>query len=309
MYINMVSRNIFKLNENSYALFLYCISLSFSALNDSLMKILKDDGLSDVEVAFWRFFLGTIILACIMCTKRSTFKTQHLFIHFLRSFIFFLATLFWIKGLAVTGVITATVISFCTPIFMLFLSYIVLHEKITFLLCIASLINFLSILFAILFNFNSGLNFDSGSVYLLIASFCFALSDLVTKKFEHLEKNDITMVFYFNIFACFISLAYAYFMEDHLPLENVYNHIGSLFLLGCSANCLLYFLIKAYHHGDASFLSDFKFLEFIFTMLFAYFLLNEHANFEHYVAMVVIVICNIIVFLKEGDKKRNNIKK
>ena len=304
----VVFKNIFSFNKKVLALLLFCISLFFSALNDSIMKILKDYGLSDVEVAFWRFFFGVIILSFVMCTKKETFKTQHLFIHFLRSFIFFLATLFWIKGLASTGVIVATVVSFCTPIFILLLSYIVLHEKITPLLCIASLINFLSIMFAILFNFNSLLDFSAGSLYLFIASFCFALSDLVTKKFNHLEKNDTTMVFYFNIFACCISFIYSYIVGDHLLLSNVYSHIGYLFLLGFSANCLLYFLIKAYHYADASFLSDFKFLEFIFTMLFAHFLLNEHAKFEHYIAMVIIIICNIIVFLKEGNKKRKNIK-
>lgn len=309
MYISMIITNVGNGKDNKvYALILFCISLFFSALNDSLMKILKDDGLSDVEVAFWRFFFGTVILACVMCTKRRTFKTRHLLIHFLRSFIFFLATMFWIKGLAVTGVIVATVISFCTPIFILFLSYIVLHEKITVLLCVASLINFLSILFAIVFNLNSGVEIGSGSIYLFLASFCFALSDLVTKKFEHLEKNDTTMVFYFNMFACLMSFAYSCLCGYRLPLENVYNHIVALFLLGCSANCLSYFLLKAYHYANASFLSDFKFLEFIFTMLFAHFLLNEHANFEHYVAMVVIIICNIIVFLKEGNKRIKRIK-
>ena len=157
-----------------------------------------------------------------------------------------------------------------------------------------SIISFIAIVYTIDLH---SLNFRSASSLLLFSCIFFALSDFLNKKFVNSEP-DMTMVFYFNLFAFLISIPFVLTTFVMPSMRDLFF----TFCLGASANCLLYFLLRAFMLSDASFLSPFRFFEFIFSAFFAYIFFSEIPDYKCYIAMVVIFCCNFFLFMEPREE-------
>lgn len=274
------------------------LSVAVGALNDVFSRYALET-LSPEQVTLLRYFFATLTILPFMVKKREYFKTKNLFVHFIRGSIYYIAVTLWVMGLATTPLSSAVVIGFSSPFFIMLLCYLFLGERVSLRCVCTSIISFLAIIYTIDLH---SLSFGSASSLLLFSCFFFALSDFLNKKFVNSE-SDMTIIFYFNIFAFLVSIPFVittFVMPSMLDLFFT-------FCLGASANCLLYFLLRAFMLADASFLSPFRFFEFIFSSFFAYIFFSEIPDNKCYIAMIVILCCNFFLFME--PREEDNIEK
>ena len=264
------------------------------SFNDVFTKLLSSH-ISSIEIACGRFFFSFILILPFVLRNKQSLKTNKPHVHFLRGVIFFCAISLWGLGLKTTYVSTAALISFSEPFFLLLLSFLLLHEKITVPRFLATMISFLSVLLIVDIR---TLNLGSGVVILLVAEVFFALSDVINK---HCSKNEdhLTMVFYYSLFAFMISGVFTINNFVMPTLEDVFY----FFCLGASSDLFLTLLLNAFALADASFLSPFKYSEFIFSVMFGFVFFREIPTIYSFFVITIIVFCNILLMVYENKKK------
>lgn len=269
------------------------LSVAVGALNDVFSRYALQT-LSPGEVTLLRYFFATLTILPFMLKKREYFRTKNLLVHFIRGFVYYIAATLWVMGIDKTLLSSAVVIGFSSPFFIMLLCYFFLGERVSLRCVCTSIISFLAIVYTIDLH---SLNFRSASSLLLFSCIFFAISDFLNKKFVNSEP-DMTMVFYFNLFAFLISIPFVLTTFVMPSMRDLFF----TFCLGASANCLLYFLLRAFMLSDASFLSPFRFFEFIFSAFFAYIFFSEIPDYKCYIAMVVIFCCNFFLFIEPMEE-------
>lgn len=271
------------------AVFLLLLAEVLCVLNDAFVKLLPR--IPTIEITCGRYFFATLTLLPFIFIDKKTLMTRYLHIHVLRSIVFCSALCLWQVGLKTTIMSSVNLIGSSGPFFLLILSLIFLRERFTFVRFITSLFSFLSVFLIIDFN---ELSFTSGSAVLLFSNVLFAISDVVNKKFAT-KESQLTMVFYFNLVSflvCFVP-TYVVFVVPNV-IELVY-----MVCLGGGASLMLYLCLKSFALADASFLSPFKYSEFVFSVIFGYLLFNEVPHKYSLVAFGIIITCNIYLYMKE----------
>jgi S-adenosylmethionine uptake transporter len=267
-----------------------------SSINDTI-AIYLGCNLSSFEITTLRFFFGTITLCLVMIPKGlSCFKTSNVKIHFIRSVLLFAGISIWISCLNDVPLVLVTLMSFTIPIFFIILAYFLLKEKIGISRLIITVLGFIGIIVAI--NPFSE-NFQNISLLLIIAVICFALLDVVNKKYVSSEST-LNMMFYSALFTLLLSLAPTFFYGFIWPSN---KEIILCFFLGAGANLILYTLLKAFALADATSLSPLRYTELLISALIAYFLFGQIPEHSIYIASLIIVPCNFMLIYYETKKE------
>ena len=285
--------------NTNFKVFLYCaIGFLFGAINNVLYKFLHR--LPSSEIVTFRYFFATLITVSMVRRTTTLYHTRNIFLHFFRGLIV-LGTIFsYVIGFRTTYLSTGTLICAVIPFWAMFFSKIILKEEIKkYRLIILSLI-----LIVVIYSTEiSEINFNSGSIILLLGTVCSGLYDALNKKCTNMDK-PITALLYLNIFAFLISLIIA-IKSMILP---TFEEVFLLFLLGLGSNILTIFLLKALENSDASFISPFRYLEFVYSVILGKIIFNENASYKIYVASLLIVILQIIlVKLEKSDESNVNV--
>ena len=274
----------------------FMFGMFMGACNDVWVRFLTR--IPVTEISCFRFFFSLISLLPFVIRNKNIIKSEHKKIHFVRGVVFFLALTFWELGVKNTQLSTATLIGFSTPFFLLIFSIYPLREKVTIPRILATTISFIMIIGIVDFK---NFSFGSSFVVLLFASLLFSISDLLNKKYSTVD-NHLTAVLYYNIFAFLVSIPFMI----HSFIKPSTIDIIYMFCLGIEANLYSYFLLKAFSTADASFLSPFKYFEFIFSIILGYIFFNEIPTYYNFAVIIVILTVNTLLF--KYEKYKNNKK-
>jgi S-adenosylmethionine uptake transporter len=155
-----------------------------------------------------------------------------------------------------------TIIMSSQPFFFLPMAVIFLREKVDLSRWIAILIGFIGLL----------IMFQPGAEALrlvaivpIAAAILFAMSDVMAKKMVTTE-NTHTMLFYFAVGTTLITLVPAILVWQTPSLYQ----LGMLALLGIGGNLIQVCMIRAFSATEASALSPFRYVEFVFAALFGF---------------------------------------
>ncbi|NRB11014.1 MAG: DMT family transporter [Rickettsiaceae bacterium] len=243
----------------------FILSLVSSSVNDIIQKYVS---LPAYEITFFRFFFGTItLIPFIMYYGIGTLKTSRPTIHFIRGLLLFLAISGWIYGLHIAQVTTATVVSFATPIFVLVLGVFFLSENIIWQRWAVTFIAFGGIFITL----NPlAEQFNPEILVLVFATFAFAVLDIINKRFV-IQESMISMLFYSAIVTAVLAFPFA-LMNWSTPTT---LELMLLFILGASANLILFFILKAFSIIDATACAPYRYLELLFSAIIAYIVFGE----------------------------------
>ncbi|MCE3230909.1 MAG: hypothetical protein K0R52_837 [Alphaproteobacteria bacterium] len=233
-----------------------------SVTNDILMRLLGA-GLDIIQISFFRFFFGMLAVIPLMLSHGSTlFKTSRPWMHFWRAILGVGAIGGACYSVNLMPLSDNTIIMSSQPFFFLPLAVIFLREKVDMSRWIAILIGFIGLL----------IMFQPGAEALRIvalvpitAAILFAMSDVVAKKMVATE-NTHSMLFYFAVGTTLITLVPAILVWQ----TPSWYQLGMLALLGIGGNLIQVCMIRAFSATDASALSPFRYVEFIFAALFGF---------------------------------------
>jgi len=238
-----------------------------SVINDILMRLLGA-GLDVIQIFFFRFFFGMLSVIPLMLSHGSIlFKTSRPWMHFWRALLGVGAIGGACYSVNLLPLSDNTIIMSSQPFFFLPLAVLFLREKVDLTRWIAILIGFIGLL----------IMFQPGAESLrivalvpIIAALLFAMSDVVAKKMVVTESTQC-MLFYFAVGTTLITLIPAILVWK----TPSWYELGMLALLGIGGNLIQVCMIRAFSATEASALSPFRYVEFIFSALFGFLLFAE----------------------------------
>lgn len=272
----------------------FILSLISSALNDVIAKYVGTD-LSAMQVTFLRCFFGFItLIPFVLYQGVDTIKTNHPFVQIIRGVLLFLGIGSWIFSLGIVPVSTATAISFSIPLFVLVFAYFFLDEKIIWQRWTATIIGFVGIIFTL--NIHES-DFNYQSLILVFAAIAFASLDIINKKFI-VKESMLCMLFYSALITTLLSSAPA-LAEWHNP---TIFQLFLLFMLGCSSNLILFFLLKAFSLVDATAVAPYRYLELAISGAGAYLVFEEVPHVSTLYGVAILVPTTLFIAWSEAKK-------
>lgn len=271
-----------------YGIFWFFISLLVGVINDAIVKHLGQV-IPPFEIAFFRFLFATLsLLPALLISGFGLFKTSSISIHMLRGVLLCGAMFLWCLGVSNVKIVSATVMTFTIPIFVLIMAPLVLKEKVSLKLWGATLCCFIGIL--LFLDPGSRISFVFTSI-MLLSAFLFAVLDIINKKFVSSESM-MSMLFYSNLFTTIISFS-SFFMGDWVMLSN--QQIFFLAILGLGANAVLYCILKAFTYVSASSLAPYRYLELIISFGVGYFVFEELPDARLWLSSTIIIASTLYI--------------
>lgn len=285
-------------------IFWIIISSFFSNLGDISIRLVSDH-MPAMQIAFFRFFFGVIILLPIMLYKGKTaFVIKNKSWHMLRILVSFGAIACWIYGTSQTSLPAVTTISFTCPILILPLAYIFLREKSDWRRVLSVLIGFLGVLIIAFFEQSSSTKthsicfFHPGIVFLFVGAVLFALSDILNKKMLASESL-FSLLFYFCLGSLLIGIIPALLVWQ--PVANL--DLPYLLLSGAAGVCLLYCILKATNAADLASVMPYKYFELVFSIVMSYILFKEIIRVPTIIGALLIIPSSLLIAYYELTKK------
>ncbi|MFV0473994.1 MAG: DMT family transporter [Pikeienuella sp.] len=150
-----------------------------------------------VEIAFFRNFLGLVVLSPIFLRRGLTpFRTRRIGLHALRGVINICAMLMFFVALSVAPLAKVTALNFAAPIFAAILSALILREKIRARRWLAIVFGFLGMLTIIRPGF---VEVDAGSLLAIAAALLWGIAVILIKILSRTESS-VTIVVWMGVF-------------------------------------------------------------------------------------------------------------
>ncbi len=280
-----------KLKTYFIAVSWFILSLVSSSINDVISKY-SGAGLHAYEITFFRFLFGSLTLVpFIMYYGVSTLKTSRPMVHVLRGIILFLGMAGWTYGLSIAPVTTATVVSFTIPIFVLVLGTFFLSEKIIWQRWVVTIVAFIGLVITLN---PSSEDFNPKVLIFVISALGFAVLDIINKKFV-IKETMISMLFYSAIITTLIAFPCA-LAEWQTPS---FNELLLLFVLGASANLILFFILKAFSMADATALAPYRYIELVVSAIVAYIVFKEIPSETTLFGALVVIPSTLFIIYSE----------
>lgn len=277
----------------------FILSLLISSVNDVITKY-SGHRLHSYEITFFRFAFGTITLIPFICYYGiNTLKTSRPLVHFSRGVILFLGMAGWAYGLTIAPVTTGTVVTFTIPIFVLILGVFFLSEHILWQRWLVTIVAFIGLVITL---DPKAEDFNPEVLVFVAAAVGFAILDIINKRFV-VKESMISMLFYGGLITA--ALAYPFAMQNWTTPTT--QELALLFLLGMNANIMLFFILKAFSHADATAVAPYRYLELITSACGAYVVFGEiPSEATFYGALIIIPSTLFIIYSekKEISKKR-----
>ncbi|MBV2145686.1 MAG: DMT family transporter, partial [Wolbachia endosymbiont of Pissodes strobi] len=252
----------YRLRAYLFGVIWFILSLLSSVANDTISKYLSLH-LQSFEIIFFRFLFTTITLVPFMFYYGiEAFKTSQISIQITRGALLFCGMVLWTYGLSTFPIVTATIISFSIPLFVIFLAIPLLNENIIWQRWIVTIIGFVGI--AITIKAHSE-DFNPKILIFIVSALIFAILDILNKKLV-IKESVISMLFYSALMTTVFSTPPLLFYW-HMPslLELVL-----LLILGINSNLILLFMLKAFTLTDATALAPYRYIELIISAIVAY---------------------------------------
>ncbi|KJV56154.1 DMT family transporter [Orientia tsutsugamushi] len=279
------------LNNYLKGILWFFLALLCSVLNDIISKKIGLS-LSAAQISFLRSFGSTLaLIPFILFTGIKTLKSKTLKIHFLRGILLFCSLSTWVYGLTITSVASVTIISFSIPLITLILANLVLNEDVKWYRWVATILGFIGVIIAIP---TTKTIFDIRILVLFLSAFIFAILDIINKKFVNSESM-LSMLFYSAFFTTIVALPFAYYSWK--PLN--YTYWPLIFILGCSANLILYFLLKAFSLVDSSAVAPYRYIELILSAIAGFLYFNETVSYYIGFGGAILIFSTTFIFYTE----------
>lgn len=272
----------------------FVLSLISSSLNDVISKY-AGMRLHSYEITFFRFMFGTMtLLPFVLYYGVDTLKTSRPTVHFMRGLLLFIGIAGWTHGLSLAPVTTATVVSFTIPIFVLVLGVFFLSEHIIWQRWLVTIVAFLGLVVTLN---PSSEEFNPEVMIFVAAAVCFAILDIINKKFV-IQESMISMLFYSAIVTAILAFPFALQQWITPTMEE----LVLLFVLGASANLILFFLLKAFAVADATALAPYRYFELVVSAIVAYIVFREIPSQATILGSIVVIPSTLFIIYSERKK-------
>ncbi|WP_375315857.1 DMT family transporter [Wolbachia endosymbiont (group A) of Colletes cunicularius] len=290
----------YRLRAYLFGVIWFILSLFSSVANDTISKYLSLH-LQSFEIIFFRFLFTTITLVPFMFYYGiEAFKTSQISIQITRGALLFCGMVLWTYGLSIFPIVTATIISFSIPLFVILLAIHLLNENIIWQRWIVTIIGFVGIVITTKAHSE---DFNPQILIFIVSALIFAILDILNKKLV-IKESVISMLFYSALTTTIFSTPPLLFYW-HMPslLELIL-----LLILGINSNLILLFMLKAFTLTDATALAPYRYIELIISAIVTCVIFNELPDKSALYGTLILIPSTLFIVYSEGKAiKKNNV--
>lgn len=224
-------------------------------------------------------------------------RTRRLPMQLTRGLVMLLSSFMFVSALRVLPLADATAINYSTPVLVILLAVVFLHERMTLargLFVVAGIAGMLLIV-------QPGSEvFQGGSLYAIGGACCYGTYQILTRKLA--GENPRVLLFYPALMGTIVmtALAPAFNWPEHMPWQHV-----ALIVLGGLLGTLGHFLfILAFQHGPASALTPFTYMQLVWATLLGWFVYGDFPDALTLVGMAIIAVSGLLITLHERRRAR-----
>jgi len=249
---------------------------------------------------FSRALFGLIPIFFLIPKNRlkNFYKTEHISLHFHRSFWGSIAMYAIFVGIRNLGLAEVTSMAFSGPIWVVIFSILFLGEKIKAKRWIAVGLGFVGVLVISKPGFDN-LNFYY--IYPVIFTLGFASVSIFIRKLTLVNEPIYLIAFYFSICSGVMGLLTLPFGGWIFP--SIYELI-LLFLIGLFGSIANLLLTQSYKLAEVSLTTPLKYLSLVFAIIFGFYFFNESPTIYTLSGAGLIVISSAIIFVREHQLKK-----
>jgi len=234
--------------------------------NDGIMKFLGGS-MTASQIVFMRFSCAGLVLLPLLAWKPEGFRTSRLWMHGVRGALLALGIGLWCVGLQMLPFASAVVVNNTMPFFKMLFAKVLLGEHVGKERWLASVGGFIGCM--IVFN-PTAATFKPQSLFLILSAMCFAMLDIMNKKWS-VSEPLVSTLFYGSLATALLSAPLA--LRSWTPLA--LPQLGLFALLGCGANLLLFCLIRSFRYVDASATCPYRYTEFVLSAIAGFLIFGE----------------------------------
>lgn len=278
----------------------FILSLLSSVVNDTISKCLGLH-LQSFEIIFFRFLFSTItLIPFIFYYGIRVCKTSRISIQITRGALLFCGMTLWTYGLTICPIVTATIIGFSIPLFVMLLAIPLLEENIIWQRWVVAVIGFIGI--AITTKAYSE-DFNPKILIFIVSALIFATLDVLNKKL--VMKESIVSILFYSALTTTIFSTPSLLFYWHMPSL---SELILLLILGISSNLMLFFMLKAFALTDATALAPYRYIELIISAIVTYVIFNELPDKSALYGTLILIPSTLFIAYSEGKAiKKNNV--
>jgi drug/metabolite transporter (DMT)-like permease len=272
---------------------------------DAIGKILTTT-VSPVQIAFFRFLLQLPMILLLLAWRKRLpslliLDAKTHFVFCLRGFFLSIATICFVTALSKMQLADAIAIFLLEPIFLTFLSSMILRERVGWINILIIMVGFSGALVIIGPSFE---DFGWYAIMPLISAISFALYLLVTR-FLMSTESSFTVHFYTTFSGViFIAIFWGILQlssVDYLATITMPNMYECMLMLGLSIVGLLGHLLitLAFRYTSASTLAPLGYIEIASATLLGFVIFGDIPSFLSWVGIFLIIASGLLVYLNE----------
>ena len=267
--------------------------ISFSTMAIAVREL--TDTINPLEIVFLRTCVAfTVIMIIITFSGWKLISTKRLRLHIFRNTIHYLGNLTWIIGVGLIPLAQVFALEFTIPIWVAIFAVLFLKEKLNYGKIMAIVFGFSGVLVIL----RPGLiNIDQGSLAVLCAAFCFAITNVVTKA---LSKTDEPLTILFIMFSMQlpISAIGAYFVWN-TPILTDWPWI---ILVGVMSLTAHYCMTRAISLADVTIIIPIDFMRMPLIAILGFYFYAEPYSIWIFLGAILIFAGNYFNIYRERQK-------
>jgi S-adenosylmethionine uptake transporter len=247
----------------------------------------------------WRSIAGVAVSGLLYAVTRPALPSRSVVVvHVLRGAISAAMAIFFFWGLARVPMAQAVALTFIAPLLSLFLSAVLLGERITRTTIVASLIALAGIGVILLGQWQSDLGPMAfrGAIAILVSALCYAVNIVLMRR-QALLAGPIEVAFSQSVVVAGVLLIGAPFFATVPDIA----HAPPILLAAILAVASLLLLAWAYARGEANYLSPSEYTSFVWAAAFGWLLFGEHVA-PLTLAGAILIIAGCVLAARQRPK-------
>lgn len=250
---------------------------------------------SDIELVFYRSFIGLLVVYAIIRQRRIKLATSHWQGHLWRGISGSIALMLFFYCITVLPLATAVTLNYTSPLFLAMLTTFVLKERLHIPLAFTIVLGFIGIV--LLLQPTIEHNQLLAGLLGLISGFLAGIAMMNVRQLGLRGEPDARVVFYFSLIAALIS-GVAMLLGTIHPVT-----ISSMLILaglGSSATLAQLAMTRAYRTGKTLVAGSLAYSTVVFASLFGMLLWGEKLPAVGWLGMILIISSGVLSLKLSG---------
>jgi drug/metabolite transporter (DMT)-like permease len=251
------------------------------------------------ELAFYRNFVGLVIVGALVAARRGSLRTSHGTAHFMRGLVGSISLIGYFYAMTQLPLATAQTLNYTSPIFLAIATVVVLGEKFSGWLIGAIALGFLGVAILLQPTFHGGK--EAAALIGLFSGVFSAWAYLSVRTLGKLGEPDWRVVFWFTVIGSVLCAAWQLSTSGFhaLRLSNAWIVAG----IGATGTLAQLAMTRAYRTGNTLVVGALSYSTLVFGAMLAYVVSNERLQPLEWAGMAVIIASGILAMRVEKKEQ------